>query len=241
MRSILQQSIAVGLLCAAAVAGAKDLGVQGNVWPIVEPDIRQLLVENAAKVDWSKTQQKLKESAETYLDRLPKRRLPVAEVTRTDYMDPSIVLTSDIQAPVKQADGKYRWQVLFPKGMKVNPLHSQRPVTAFLMFDGSDEEQRELVKNVLALEKMRIVPVEAGAGDIAKTNEYLGRPVFHASDAMLARFNVTYLPALVYPGTGAYSDYIAVTSYARPFKAEPVLLTWSDIAFRAPAAKGPSK
>ncbi len=223
---------AIFLLIACLSVQAKDLGVQGNTWPIVEQDIRQLMVEQAAKTDWSEAQEGVKRAAESYLDRLPKRRLPLVDKTQTSWMDPSIELSSDIQAPVKQPDGTIVWQVLAAKGTRVNPLHQTRPVTAMFLFDGSDEAQLRLAQRLIAREPNRLVFVEAGEGSLKQSSEALSRAVFHASDAMLARFQVKYLPTLIYPGTGSNADYIGVTSYAAPYTENEVLMSWPDLGFR---------
>lgn len=210
----------------SAAASAKDLGVQGNAWPIVEVDIRQMLVESAARVDWKEVQEQATHSAKNYLGNLPKRNLPSPEKTTTAWIDPSIVVSSDIQAPIKQPDGSFAWQVLVPKGTVVNPLKQIRPATAFLLFDGSNESQMKFVQDVLKREQNRVVPVEAGAGDMKTGAETLARPLFYANDAMMSRFQVRYLPALVYPGTGAQELYLGVTSFAAPYNAAEVFSAW---------------
>lgn len=209
--------------------GAKDLGVQGNVFPIVERDIREMLAAQAAGVDWSVKQDEIQESAKRYLDDLPKRVLSVVDKTTTVWFDPSIVLTSDIQVPVKGADGEYTWQVLAAKGSRVNPLEQNRPVTAMFFFDGSDPDQLKLVEQVLMQETLRVVPVEAGRGSVRESHERLARPIFHANDAMVNRFQVRHLPTLVYPGSGQYRLNLGITSFARPFNAAEVLASWPDL------------
>ena len=220
------------LLLAAVVTSpaAKDYGVQGTVFEIVEKDIRQALVESASEVDWNGVNDGIKAEAKTFLSRLPKRGFRVAEQTNTTWVDPSIVLTADTQAPLQQPDGTYAWKVLFAKGTRVNPLERVRPVTAMFLFDGSQPEQVELLKQVLQREPYRVVPVEAGAGDLSTLSEGLGRPIFHASDAMLARFQIRNLPSLLYPGEGERQLYLGVTAYAQPFSAQTVIGTWSDLA-----------
>ncbi|MCC5610889.1 hypothetical protein LC612_30110 [Nostoc sp. CHAB 5834] len=220
-------------LTACASAYAKDLGVQGVVWPILEIDMRQLMVESAAKANWSEAQAELKKSAETVLERLPKRQLPTVSKSRTVWVDPSIEINSDIQAPVKQSDGSYKWVVMTPKGTKVNPLEKYRPVTAVFLFDGSDPDQLALAKAALAKAPDFLVPMEAGSGDLKEDMEALGRPVFHANDGVISRFKVQYLPTLVYPGDGQYSLYIGVSSYAAPFTADEVLRSWPELANNA--------
>lgn len=222
------------LLATALLAGnalAKDLGVLGTTWPVIETDMRQMMVEDAASTDWSAAQNGVKESGKKFLENLPKRSMGSPDVTQTLWVDPSIELGSDIQAPVKQADGTFAWKVIAAKGQLVNPLAQFRPVTAFLLFDGADEQQLALVKKVLQKESTRVIPVEAGRGSIAQNNEALNRPVFHASDAMLARFQVRYLPTLVYPGFGARELYLGATSYATPYNVDAVLQTWPSLGF----------
>lgn len=218
----------LGLTAVTSSVTADDLGVQGNVWTIVEIDVRQLLVASAARADWSKAQDQLKNSAKNYLANLPKRTMPIVDKTQTVWFDPSIVLSSDIQAPVQQLDGTYRWQILFAKGTKVNPLSSSRPATAMLFFDGADPAQLSFVKQLLEKESLRIVPIESGAGNIGDTNEYLNRTVYHANEAMINRFQVKYLPTLVYPGEGPNSLALGISSFSLPFNADAALSLWKQ-------------
>lgn len=222
---------ALALFCAAAAlpAHSKDLGVQGNVWPIVEVDMRQLMVESAARADWNAAREQGVSSAKRYLETLPKRSFPVAQRTGTAWINPSVTLTSDIQVPVKNPDGSYAWQVLAAKGSTFNPLSNVRPVTAFLLFDGSDEAQLKMVKDSLAIEPNLLVPVEAGRGDLESDNKALGRPVFYASDAMVNRFRVQYLPSVVYPGSGAQELLLGITSFGLPFTPTELLAVWPGI------------
>jgi conjugal transfer pilus assembly protein TraW len=229
------------LLVAASSSNAKDFGVAGKVWPITEVDIRRLLVEDAAKVDWTKPQKELQDNAEKYVDNLPKRRLGSPDKTETRWVDPSVVLSSDIQAPVKQADGSIVWQILVPKGTKVNPLEKFRPATAFLLFDGADPAQLKLVREVLAQENTRIIPVEAGAGNVTANNDALRRNTYYANDTMLARFQVRYLPSLVYPGFGPREYYLGTTSYGIPYKVDEVLQTWPSLGFTPKPAENSPK
>lgn len=207
-------------------AHAKDLGVQGNTWPIVEIDFRQLMLESAAKVDMNKVQDDLKASTERFFDNLPRRILPSAEKTTTRYIDPSITLTSDIQAPVANASGDYQWTTLYAKGTKVNPLEKFRPLTAMLYFDGTSEEQLKFVREALAANPMRIVPVETAGANVKTLSKSFNRPIFFANDGMMARFRVTQLPALLYPGSGEYANYLGLTAFAAPYKVSELEAVW---------------
>lgn len=217
---------------------AKDYGVQGQLYTVIERDFRQLLLESASRADWGKVQKEAKDSAENFLERLPQRYLPEASKTATRWIDPSVTLSEDIKAPVKNAAGLYEWRVLYPKGTRVNPMERLRPGTAFLLFDGSRPEQLEFIRQVLAREPDRFIPVEAGAGKIPELNALLKRPVFHANEAMIARFGVRELPSLVHPGSGTNAFYIGVTSFGPPLNPQAALSLWPVTASGSPLAAG---
>lgn len=211
---------------------AKDLGIHGNVWPITEVDIRQMMLEDAAKADWGKVQEEIKDNAKTYLERLPKRQMPSIDVTTTEWFDPSIELEADIQAPVQLPDGSYAWQVLAKKGTRVNPLHQVRPTQALFFYDGGNEEQLKFVKALALKEPEKIMFIEAGTGSVKQASEDMSMPVYHANDAMLQRFQVRYLPTMVYPGTGPNTNVLGVTAFAFPYSLSEVLTTWADFGFK---------
>jgi len=221
-----------------ATVSAKDLGVHGATFPILERDIRQAMIEQAAQVEWDKVQEDVRESGRVYLDNLPKRRLPTAAQDQVVWLDPSIELGSDIQVPVKQPDGTFSWQVLASKGTRVNPLETTRPVTALLFFDGSDPDQFAAVQEVLRREPLRVVPVEAGQGSVRTGTETFARPVFHANDAMVARFQVRYLPSIVFPGTGDRSLFLGIASFAAPYVPAEILAAWPELPLNQPTSTG---
>lgn len=221
-------------------AAAKDYGVHANTWEIIEVDIRQLLMSQVAKADWGKARNEMEESAKSYLENLPKRNLPEPVKDITAWMDPSFTLQEDIKIPYKGFDGKYSWRILHKAGTKVNPLDKMQPATAMLFFDGAVPEQVKMVKAVLAIEPNRIVPVEAGSGNLKEVNESLGRGAFHADDSMINRFEIRYLPTLMYPGSGAKKGFIELRSFAQPFNAKAIVASWPSLVSapqRAKAAK----
>jgi len=218
--------IVAALLAAIGPAQATDLGVQGKTWPIIEIDFRQLLLESAGRADLNAAQQEVKESANRFFNELPQRNLPSAEVTSTKYIDPSITLSSDISAPLPNASGDYQWTQLFPKGTRVNPLEKYRPLTAMLFFDGRDETQLKFVREALASNPMRIVPVETAGANVKDLSKSFGRPIYYASEPMMARFKVANLPSLLYPASGDYVLYLGMTAFARPYKLAELETVW---------------
>lgn len=200
-----------------AAAHAKDLGTQGTTWPILERDMRQLVIESAARVDWEKASKDVREKNKRYLDDLPIRRMAEASETRVSWVDPSITLESDIQVPVKQADGSWKWQVMYKKGHKHNPLDAMVPMTAMLFVNGGDAEQIQLAKKLLELEPWRIQVVEAGAGNVRLGTEALGRPMFYANDQLLTRFKVSKLPTLLFANERTKRGLLGLLELAKPY------------------------
>lgn len=210
-------------LAISASAHAVDLGVQGTAYPIVEQDIRIMMMESAHRANWDEAQNALKESAKNYTQSLPKRQFTSTDKTYIAWQDPSVELTEDVQAPVQQPDGSYQWGILFPKGTRVNPLDTLRPSEALVFFNGNDENQLNYVKKLSSGNPLRFTLIEAGEGDIGKTNKFIGRGVFHAPDALLQKFGVQYLPAIVYAGEGPHAKEMATLFLAAPYKVEETI------------------
>lgn len=214
------------LLLACTLAGlpflaqALDLGTQGTTYEIIEPDIRQTLIAAAAAADVKKFNDEREASARKFASTRPSFGLVPAGKTETLWIDPSITVQEDIQAPVKQADGSWKWQVLYPKGFRQNPLSVNRPLTAMVFFDPADPEQMTLVARLLRLDSKQFVPISVGTGDLNELSRQFRRPVFYASAPVLARFNVTHSPSMVFAQRSPAApggDRIGVLSFAKPF------------------------
>lgn len=212
----------------STAAAAKDFGVHGQVWAITEPDIREALIQSAAKVDWQQVNEGIAERAKTWADRLDPLDLPLAGKTETAWVDPSIELTGDIKAPFETEDG-YEWRVAVPAGTRVNPLESVRPVDNMLFFDGRDAEQVKFALAALKKHPLNLMLVLT-AGNPEKLGERVSRPVYYANPGMIERFKITSVPSLLGVGTGDHQFMLAVTSFAKPYKPALVDSAWTGLA-----------
>jgi conjugal transfer pilus assembly protein TraW len=224
------------LFAMGSIAHATDLGVQGTTYLVAEIDLRQLIMESATRADVSAIQKKLKESAATFFDRLPAYGLPHATETATHWVDPSIVLTTDIRAPIKAQDGSYSWQVMYPKGTRVNPLETITPPDRMLFFDGTDSDQVDFVKKVLAAHPLDIMPVEV-AGNPKTLSDSISRPVYYATTEMLSRFGILETPSLLGVGKGVHAYNLAVTAFAPAYTVPMVGTAWFGIETKKESAK----
>lgn len=209
---------------------ATDLGVQGTTWPIIEIDMRQFLAEQAAHVNWSNVSGTLVQTGKNYLHSLPHRDIPTVRETTTRWIDPTVILSRDIMAPQKDQAGEWHWAVLYRKGTRFNPLSVERPVKAMLFFDSASDEQRQFVEQALAHYPDRIIPVDVNGNDPEPLSKSWGRPLFEATDTMLARFPVFAVPALLYPGSGAERLRLGMTAFARPYVATDIATAWPEVA-----------
>ena len=215
-------------IVAVAPASAVDLGVQGSVWPIIEIDIRELLMGSVARANWKEAQDKLETSAKGYFDRLPRHAMGTVARTETRWIDPSFELPQDIAGPVKNAKGDYEWRVLFAKGTRVNPLELQRPYNAMLFFDGASKAQVAFVKEAVARFPGRLVPVEATGVNPTEMAAQWSTPVFSASDSMIAKFNLNKTPSLLYPGENEHRFRLGYTTYGAPYQLSELAQSWPE-------------
>lgn len=228
-KSVLLIAAAIAIVAPLRASRASDLGVQGKTWPIIEVDMRKFLAEQAAHVNWSHVESKLARSAHHYLQALPKRDIPPIGATTTRWIDPSIILSHNILAPQKNAAGQWHWAVLFRKGTRFNPLTVERPIQAMLFFDSASRAQRAFVRAALEKYPDRLMPVDVDGNDPQPLAKSWGRPVFEATNAMLARFPVFAVPALLYPGTGAERLRLGMTAFGPPYSIAQLVHAWSSL------------
>jgi len=223
-----KQGIVVTLLSIASVSFAADLGVHGRLYDIEEADMRKTLIGQASEVDWASKNQALAEDAKNWGANLPQFDLPKASETKTTYIDPSITLASDINAPVEQEDGSWEWQLLHPAGTKVNPLEQVRPINNMLFFDGDDEEQVEFALAALKAKPYKLMLVET-SGNPDKLSKKILRPIYYANAKILERFGIRQTPSLLGVGEDLHRFELAVTTFATPYDVTMIDKAWHGL------------
>ncbi|QHS09079.1 hypothetical protein [Sinimarinibacterium sp. NLF-5-8] len=195
-------------------AVARDLGVQAEVFEIVEPNLIEFLANKASQVDWQRKSDELRESATRKLGQFAFAPLSPAVETRTRYIDPSIELTSPLTAPVDDGQGNMTWQVIYEKGSRVNPLQARRPVTKMLIFDPRQEDQVDFVAAVVKKWPTLIKPLATGGELHTLTRKFDGRTVYLASAPIIDRFDIQHTPSFIGTGRGKHEFHLAVTQIA---------------------------
>ena len=169
---------------------AKDLGVHGATWPVVEPDllaqIEARLVEMERSGELARLEQEARAKARTKLEEpAPAPGIAPAREERSRLWDPAITVARDIRT----ADGV----LIAAAGMRVNPLERVTLVRDLLFVDGRREAE---VAWALSHERPAKIVLLAGRPlDLARRH---GRPFFFDQGGRLAaRFGLRFTPSLV--------------------------------------------
>ena len=178
------------LTLAAQPGSARDLGVRGAVWPVVEPD---LLTEIESRLGAMEASGDLARMRGDALDRARERieapgrveGIGPARVPRTRLFDPSITLERDIRTH----DGV----LIAVRGARINPLDMRSLTRDLLFIDGGRPVE---VAWALRRERpSRIVLVAGRPLDLMRTH---GRPFFFDQGGRLTRrFGLRATPSVV--------------------------------------------
>lgn len=177
-------------------AVARDLGVYGEVFPVAE---RSLLEVIKAKLQALSDSGKLSDHQNTIVQKTKerlKRPEPVGNVHKTITprsfaYDPSITVSDDL----KDHEGR----VFHRKGTKVNPLEMRSLPAPLLFVDGDDETQVawaiQQFRQTKTDAKPKIIFVKGAPFELS---DKLGFPVyFDQSGVLIKKFGITQVPATV--------------------------------------------
>ena len=171
-------------------ASAKDLGVRGATWPVVEPDLLAQIEARLLEMQRSGELARIEREAHTRARLRIEEPEPVpgiapAREARSRRFDPAIVVERDIRLP----DGT----LIAAAGTRVNPLARHALARDLLFVDGRREAEV-----AWALEHAKPAKIVLLAGrplDLARTH---GRPFFFDQGGRLAaRFGLRFTPVLV--------------------------------------------
>ncbi len=210
----------------ATPARAVNLGVQGTTWPIIEIDMRALLMQQLASTNLKGIQTQLKHSVKSYFNDLPKRAAPGVTNTVTRWYNPSFTLQNDIWAPKQNSKGQWHWGILYRKGTTVNPLNYEKPTNAMLFFNGHSKQQIAFVKKAIEKFPAKLMLIEATGMNPVHLADKLHVPVYTETPEMTERFNLDKTPSLLYPGSGNHRLYLGFTTFAPPFSVKVLQETW---------------
>ena len=173
-------------------AVARDHGVMGQTWPIVEPDLLTTVDAKLKTLEANggitRMQQQLAARTE-YRVRNPKAvaGLGATQEPREWLFDPSIVVDDDI----RDAKGN----LIAARGTKVNPLGLIQLKTDLVFVDGRDPAQLDWATAKWESTKAKIIFVAGSPFD--RMGEYKRRFFFDQQGKLTEHFGIAHVPAVV--------------------------------------------
>lgn len=174
---------------------AADLGTWGDLWPVREQDMLQLITQRLQTLQttgkWDQTMDEFKQRVIENSQRpVPVEGIKRAEKYEQRWFDPSIRLTEDL----KDNEGR----VFARKGEVVNPLKTVPFVQTLYFINGDDADQVAWMKRQVPETLMsKIILVR---GSVPETSAALdSRIYFDQNGALSQRFGLTTAPARITP------------------------------------------
>ncbi|MGX6477227.1 type-F conjugative transfer system protein TraW [Klebsiella grimontii] len=174
---------------------AADLGTWGDLWPVREQDMLQLITQRLQTLQttgkWDQTMDEFKQRVIENSQRpAPVEGIKRAEKYEQRWFDPSIRLTEDLK------DNKGR--VFARKGDVVNPLKTVPFVQTLYFINGDDADQIAWMKRQVPETLMsKIILVR---GSVPETSAVLDSRIYFDQNGVLSqRFGLTTVPARITP------------------------------------------
>jgi len=184
--SFLLSTVIVVLAVTPALGMIKNLGVVGETYPIVEPDVVVELKEQAAKTK-KLSDDEFREQMKSYQPE-DLHHLPRATRDRTFLVDMTYTLDRDLL----DGDGK----VIYPRGFTFNPLDYVSFSGGMLVIDGSDPMQVKWFTETPYANNHQVRLLLSG-GYAYKLIKELKRSVFYLTKEIADRLQLAAVPSLV--------------------------------------------
>ena len=171
-------------------AVAKDFGVEGYTYEIIEEDILKLIESRLAKVDLDRLNNEMKNKTTEYVERpTAVTGITKAKQDKVFYYDPTYILQNDIS--------DHEGRLIHRAGTRVIPL-VYLPLTEELIFiDGDDKEQVTLALNHRKVKdgKTKIILVKGSPLELQRNHKIW--IYFDQGGVITQKLGITEVPAIV--------------------------------------------
>ena len=162
----------------------------GEVFPVIEQDIRLVIQGRLNAMEKSNAMNEFKEKAIERVKQSTYRPNPLlltpADETSSYYVDPSITLKQDIRLP--------NGQLIAASGTRINPMEKVTLSYALIFFNGDDEEQVAWVKS--HYKKYPAVKFILTGGDIRDAANLFGRIYFDQEARLTEKLHIQHVPSI---------------------------------------------
>ena len=175
-----------------AASQIKDLGVFGTVFPVIEKNIMQVLMEKLQSEQGRQVLSDFETSLKTMRDKAEFVPQPVAGLTSTvepkSYLfNPGLSLNHDLT--------DHEGTRFYKKGDVVNPLDHMTLSKDYLFIDGNRSKQVAWAKAQQHSKHVMIVLVSGDPMKIMKDHDM--QVFFDQEGAMVKRFQLTHVPCVI--------------------------------------------
>ena len=219
-RTVSVRAVAIGwALVACGMAQAENLGRIGPTYPIAEQNLLDHIMVRLRDKERSGELAKFEQLArarasESVLNPKPVPGLRLSEVPRTYYFDPSFTLDRNVVDDTGA--------VLFPAGLRKNPLDVISLSKHLLFFDARDVRQVAKARELIARYQGRVKPILVGGSYIDLMKAW-NTPVYYDQEGTLVRkLGITGAPidASDYNATGDESREVEYVIERETFRQE---------------------
>lgn len=166
-------------------ANAKDFGVQGHCFAIVEENILELIEKKLKNLDLKELNEKLKQQTIDYVEKpKPITGITTAKENKEFYFNPSYIVQEDIY--------DHKNTLIQAKGTKINPLDHVALSKSLIFIDGDDEKQVDLA---LSYKNAKIILVKGSPLKLKR--KYKKWIYFDQAGFITNKLGISEVPALV--------------------------------------------
>ena len=179
-------------------AMARDHGVMGQTWPVIEPDLLATIDTRLKTLEANGGIERMQKELVARTEHRVRNPIAVSGIGATEsprewLFDPSIVVQDDI------TDAK--GNVIAARGTKVNPLGLVELKTDLVFVDGRDPEQLKWATGRWTAINAKIIFVAGSPFD--RMGEYQRRFFFDQQGKLTGHFGIANVPAVVSQKGGA--------------------------------------
>ncbi len=173
-------------------AMARDHGVMGQTWPVIEPDLLATIDTRLKTLEANGGIERMQKELVARTEHRVRNPIAVSGIGATEsprewLFDPSIVVQDDI------TDAKRN--VIAARGTKVNPLGLVELKTDLVFVDGRDPEQLKWATGRWTATNAKIIFVAGSPFD--RMGEYQRRFFFDQQGKLTGHFGIANVPAVV--------------------------------------------
>lgn len=179
------------MLSVAGIVCAKNLGNYGQVFPVIEKDIRQVLMsrlhEMEASGELERRKQEVINRVAEHVVRPKPTGLPTTTTPVSFHVDPTVIVNQDIVMP----DGN----LVVKAGMRLNPFERITFTKTLFFFNADDKHQIAWVKH--HYQDYEHVKFILTGGDIREASQIFGRVYFDLDSQLSQNLQLKHVPSVV--------------------------------------------